>query len=155
MPTKCLWSSASLFCFQTTYIHRHPHTALSFHMGVKNAPKPNDHKKTLLECHRYPPLRLSHPFSCQIPAHLPHNFLKNTLAIISFSAVALPTTFPNEPRRSLGTVMAMTSQSVATLGLFWHGPHEGQVLTNVVETTSLSLKKQSETGKTEIKCAYF
>lgn len=51
----------------------------------------------------------------------------------------------DEPRQPLGTVMEMTSQSVATLGLFRQGPGGGQVLTNVVETTSLSLKKQSET----------
>lgn len=55
--TQCLGQVLAYFAFKPlTSTTVHPHTALSFPKGVKNAPKPNDDKKALLECHRCPPL---------------------------------------------------------------------------------------------------
>lgn len=125
-------------------------------MGVKNAPKRKEDKKALPECHRCPPLRLPHSSSPQIPAHLSHNFLKHLGNYLLLSCCTPPALAgsADEPCQSFGTGIEMATQSVASLGLFWQGPGGGSFLTNVVETTSLSLKNDVKMSQKQIKGAY-
>lgn len=124
-------------------------------MGVKNVPKPKEDEKVLPECHGYPPLRLCRPFSHRIPAHLSHNFLKH-LGNYLLSCCTPPALAggADEPCQSFGTGIEMANLPVASLGLFWQGPGGGHSLTNVVETTSLSLKNDVKMSQTQIKGAY-
>lgn len=148
--SNCTHKVSLVKCFLILFSSHLRSPPSSFHMGVKNAPKPSDNKKTQPECHRCPPLRLSHPFSCQIPARLAHNFLKNTLAIISFSAVALPTSSRGHCRWATLVTWHSHGNNKSVAGRTWAvsvGPWRKASSHECGRNHIFVCKKQSETNK--------
>lgn len=149
LSPQCLGQVLAYFAFKAlTFTTFHPHTALCFHKGVKIPPKPSDDKKTLPECHRWPPLWPSHPFSCQVlPAS--HISLENTLPIIYFSGTALPISShrhhwqaPLVTQHSHGNDKSFGGHTWAILAELWRELSSHKCGRNTI----FVLKKQSKTG---------